>query len=235
MNTDKITIDIWSDIVCPFCYIGKKKIEQAIAKQNAEDKVEIIWHSFQLDPEFPEHEAIPSTPYLSERKAYPVDQVVAMCGQLTQQGKAYGIQFNFDSALTFNTYNAHRLIQWAKSSNKANELKEAFMVAYFTNGLDLSKNENLLAVVKSLEMDVTTAEQVLNSTEFAEEVQNDIAQANALGVRGVPYFVINNKQAIYGAQNDSVFEDALAAALKNFVIPSTENEQGVCLPSGECK
>lgn len=235
MNTDKITIDIWSDIVCPFCYIGKKKIEQTITKLGAEDKVEIIWHSFQLDPDFSEDKAIPSISYLSERKGYPIDQVVGMCGQLTAQGKAYGIQFNFDSALTFNTLNAHRLIQWAKQMDKASELKEALMFAYFSEGVDLSEQENLLTVVKNTGLDANAAQEMLNGNDFFAEVVSDIDQVKSLGINGVPYFIINGSQPIYGAQSDAVFENALAAALKNLKPSEASTKEGVCLPSGECK
>lgn len=235
MNSEKIKIEIWSDVVCPFCYIGKKKIEQAVAKLGAEDKVEITWHSFQLDPDFPADKAIPSMSYLSERKGYPIDQVVAMSGQLTAQGKAYGIQFNFDSALTFNTLNAHRLIQWAKTQHKANELKEAFMIAYFSNGTDLTLEENVLSVVKKAGLDEEAAANVLASSDYLPEVNADILRAQKLGISGVPYFLINGSQPIYGAQSDAVFENALAAALKNLKTADPANGEGVCLPSGECK
>ncbi|HAY88115.1 MAG TPA: disulfide bond formation protein DsbA, partial [Bacteroidetes bacterium] len=113
MNTEKAKIEVWSDVVCPFCLVGKKKLEQAIESQNAQNHIEIIWRSFQLDPGFPQNESVPSMKNLTERKGYPADQVVAMCGQLTASGKPYGIDFNFDNALTFNTSNAHRLIHWA--------------------------------------------------------------------------------------------------------------------------
>jgi len=235
MNSGKVKIEIWSDVVCPFCFIGKKKIEQAVAKLGAEDKVEIIWHSFQLDPDFPTDKAIPSINYLSERKGYPIDQVVGMCGQLTVQGKAYGVDFNFDSALTFNTLNAHRLIQWAKTQNKSNELKEAFMLAYFSDGTDLTLEENVLNVVKKAGLDAEAAANVLASSDYLPEVNADILRAQKLGISGVPYFLINGSQPIYGAQNDAVFENALAAALKNLKTTESETSEGICLPSGECK
>jgi|TARA_B110000879_G_scaffold96572_1_gene131771 predicted DsbA family dithiol-disulfide isomerase len=235
MPNETVKIEIWSDVVCPFCFVGKRKLEQAIKNQNAEDKVEIIWHSFQLDPDFPKDKAYPSAQYLSERKGYPIDQVKAMSNQLAENGKGYGIDFKFDKALTFNTFNAHRLIQWSKTENKSDALKEALMVAYFTNGTNLTEEENLLAVVKSVGLSAEKAKSILASDEYSEEVRMDIYQAHQLNVRGVPYFLINEKTAISGAQADEVFESALKAELSEAKPLIESLGEGVCLPNGECK
>ena len=235
MNTEKVKIEIWSDVVCPFCFIGKKKMEQAITKLNAEDKVEIIWHSFQLDPDFPKDTSVPSTKHLSEKKGYPVEQIKGMYTQLANQGKEYGIDFQFDIALSFNTLDAHRLIQWAKTVNKSNELKEEFMLAYFTNGADLSQQENILKVVSNVDLDTEKAKEILDTDAFAQEVEQDIYQSRQLGIRGVPYFLINEKEVISGAQNDKVFENVLSTALKNAKPKETTSQEGICLPNGECK
>lgn len=235
MKAEKIKIEIWSDVVCPFCFIGKKKMEQAIAKLKAEDKVEIIWRSFQLDPDLPKKAALPSIQYLSERKGYPVDQVKGMCAQLSTQGKGYGIDFDFDKSLTFNTLDVHRLIHWAKPLGLSNELKEAFMIAYFSEGLDLSKEVNILAIIKKVGLNVEDARLVLQSDAYAKEVEEDIKRATTIGVRGVPFFLINEKEVISGAQNDQVFENMIAAALKNLKPATVTTEEGVCLPNKECK
>ena len=204
-----IKIDIWSDIVCPFCFIGKKKLEQAIAKLNLQNQVEIEWHSFQLDPEFPKGEAIPSTTYLAQRKNYPIEQINAIQQQLTTSAKVYGIDFQFEKALSFNTIVVHRLWQWSKNLGKSSELKEALMKAYFSDGIDLSKEENVLQVVENCGLDKLEAESILRSNQFSNEVDEDIYKASQIGVRGVPFFVLNNQFAISGAQDDSVFENAL--------------------------
>lgn len=234
MSLEKVLIEIWSDVVCPFCYVGKKKLEQAIQRLNSEDKVEIIWHSFQLDPDFPKGESMPSTPYLSERKGYPKEQVIAMSENLTIQGKSYDIDFNFNEALTFNTLDAHRLIQWAKTENKSNALKEALMKAYFTDGIDLSKKENLISICKSLGLDTIKGQVVLDSNSYAEEVQNDIYQSRQLGIRGVPYFLINESLNISGAQSDEIFESVISSALKDRKAKNNDSREGVCLPDGDC-
>ena len=204
-----IKIDIWSDIVCPFCFIGKKKLEQAISKLQLSEQVEIEWHSFQLDPDFPKGKAIPSTTYLAQRKNYPIEQINAIQQQLTASAKVYGIDFQFEKALSFNTIDVHRLWQWSKTLGKSSELKEALMKAYFSDGIDLSKEENVLQVVENCGLDKLEAESILRSNQFSNEVDEDIYHASQIGVRGVPFFVLNNQFAISGAQDDSVFENAL--------------------------
>lgn len=204
-----IKIDIWSDIVCPFCFIGKKKLEQAISKLQLSEQVEIEWHSFQLDPDFPKGKAIPSAEYLAQRKNYPIEQINAIQHQLTANAKPYGIDFQFEKALSFNTIDVHRLWQWSKTLGKSTELKEALMQAYFTDGIDLSKVENVLQVVENCGLDKLEAESILKSHQFSNEVDEDIYHASQIGVRGVPFFVLNNQFAISGAQEDSVFENAL--------------------------
>lgn len=205
----KISIGIWSDIVCPFCFIGKKKLEKAILKLNLSDQVEIEWHSFQLDPDFPKGESIPSSEYLAKRKNFPLEQINAIQQQLTASATPYGIDFQFDKSLSFNTMDVHRLWQWSKTIGKSSELKEALMLAYFTNGIDLSKEENVLKVVENCGLDRIEAQAIFRSDAFSNEVDEDIYQASQIGVRGVPFFVLNNQFAISGAQDDSVFENAL--------------------------
>jgi predicted DsbA family dithiol-disulfide isomerase len=213
MEIEKVKIEIWSDIVCPFCYIGKKKLEQAIKKLEAQDKVEIVWHSYQLDPDFPEGTSIPSSAYLSQRKGYSVSQIEGIHRHLADQAKAYGIDFEFGKALSFNTRNTHRLWQWSRQFNKQSALKEALMKAYFTDGTDLSVQENLLAVAERTGLDKIEAGAILNGDQFEQQVEMDIYQARQLGIRGVPYFLINEKAGISGAQPDQVFENHLSAAL----------------------
>lgn len=234
MENRKVKIEVWSDVVCPFCYLGKKKMEKAIAKLGAGEFVEVEWKSFQLDPDFSEGEAILSTPYLAERKGYPVAQIEQMCGQLEAQGKGYGIDFNFDKALTFNTFDAHRLIQWAKTEDRSHELKEAMMLAYFTNGVDLSKMENVLRIVEGIGLDGAEAKTVLLGEQFGEQVERDIYESRQIGVRGVPFFLVDQRGVISGAQDDKVFEKAILAALKKHDIVYSE-AKGVCVPGEECR
>ncbi len=235
MKKDKVVVEIWSDVVCPFCYIGKNELEKAIHKLNAEDQVEIVWHSYQLDPNFPKGQAITSTKYLSERKGIPLAQVEAMSSQLAQQGKEYDIDFKFDKALSFNTFDAHRLIQWAKTQNKSHELKTALMNAYFSQAINLSESDKLLQVVSAVGLDIKEAEELLKSDKFSDAVEEDIYQSRQLGIRGVPFFLINESASISGAQADQVFEASIAAAIKNLESQEKSANEGMCLPSGICE
>ncbi len=210
-----IQIEIWSDMVCPFCLVGKKKLELAIQKLGAQDKVNIIWHSYQLDPDFPIGTSTPSTQNLLEKKGINIEQLTGMYEYLRKSGENYGIDFQFEQSLTFNTLNVHRLWHWTMQFNKENEWKEAVMTAYFTDGVDLSVKENLLQLVNQIGLDPLDAANVLASDMFLDEVRNDIYNAQNMGIRGVPFFLINNTHAISGAQEDTVFEETLSNALNN--------------------
>ncbi len=210
---NKVKVEIWSDMVCPFCFIGKKKLEKAIATLAMQDQVEIVWHSYQLDPYFPKDTSISATKHLIEKKGISENQLNGMYQNLVNSGKNYGIDFNFEKSLSFNTFDAHRLWHWSKQFGKQNEWKEAVMIAYFTEGIDLSKKENLMQIVTDLGLDSLSASQVLNSDSYASEVENDIYQSNQLQIQGVPYFLVNGKDAISGAQDDKVFEKVLKSAL----------------------
>jgi predicted DsbA family dithiol-disulfide isomerase len=213
MQNPVIKIEIWSDIVCPFCYVGKKKIQQVIEKLNIEDEVQIIWRSYQLDPDLPSEKAYPSLEYLMKKKNISAEQMQGMNEYLKQQGLQYGIDFQLDKSMVFNTFNAHRLLQWAKEFNKSSELKEAFMKAYFTDGIDLSNPENLISAVGKVGLDTQKAEEVLNSNDYSEAVENDIYQSKTISLRGVPHFLFNDKFFISGAQEDLVFENAIKGEL----------------------
>lgn len=218
MGQEKMKIEIWSDIVCPFCYLGKKKLQRATDKLSVSEKPEIIWHSFQLAPDFPKKVSIPSTQYLAEKKNISPEQIQGIHQHLMDQGKSYGINFQFGKALSFNTFDAHRLWQWSKKLNKSDELKEAFFVAYFTDGKDLSIKENLLSVVEKTGLNRAEADTILNSDAFEQEFEEDIYQSRQLGIRGVPYFLINEKESIYGAQDDKVFDQNITSALKSMQL-----------------
>ncbi len=215
MTDKKITIEVWSDIVCPFCYLGKKKLELAIKENRAEERFEIVWHSFQLDPEFPKDEVISSEEYLIKRKNFSKEQLIGIQNHLKEQGKNYGIDFNFEQALSYNTLDTHRLIHWSKEFNLSDELKSAFLEAYFTKGLNLTDVTTLLNIVDTIGLNRDEALAVLNSNKYANEVEIDIYQAQQLGVRGVPFFLIDNKATIAGAQDDRVFKQIIAAALNS--------------------
>lgn len=214
-NSNTIKVEIWSDLVCPFCLIGKKKIELAIRKLKAEKQVEIIWHSYQLDPDFPIGKPISSTDYLVQRKGISKGQLTGMYQQLKQTGSRYGIDFQFEKAISYNTLEAHQIWKWAKQFGKEDAWKEATMKSHFTKGQDLSSRKALLNLVSSIGLDAKSAEKILETKQYLAAVQDDFRMAEKLGINGVPYFYINKKEVISGAEDNAVFENALKKYLKN--------------------
>lgn len=214
VKNEKIKIEVWSDVVCPFCYMGKKKLEQAVKKLNAEGQVEIVWNSFQLDPTFPKDSTVEYYPYLSKRTGYTEAQLKSIGNDLNQAGQVYGIEYNFGNMQVVNTLDLHRLLTWSKQFGLNSELKEAFMAAYFTDNANLSDDAEVLKIIDKVGLNVAEAKKVLETDAYAQDVQNDINRSNSLGIQGVPYFLINGKQAISGAQDDSVFEKVISAALE---------------------
>jgi predicted DsbA family dithiol-disulfide isomerase len=223
MELEKIKIEVWSDIVCPFCYLGKRKLNKALERLGLKGKAEIIWHSYQLDPDFPKDKSVMSLQYLMETRHYQASQIEGIHQYLTEQGKLYNIDFQFHKALTFNTYDAHRLWQWSKSLGKSDELKEAMFLEYFTKGTDLSDNDNLLNIIDMLGLNRSEASVILSSDAWEQEVEMDKYQARQLGIRGVPYFLINDKVDISGAQDDKVFESVLSSAFRQVQLYSQRN------------
>jgi predicted DsbA family dithiol-disulfide isomerase len=171
-----------------------------------------------LDPAFPKGTSVPSTEHLAQRKGIPLASIETAQQRLTDQGKSYGIDFQFDKTINFNTLDVHRLLHWSKSFQKADALKTALLKAHFTDGLDLSKSETLIQIVVSVGLDGEAALNLLDSQLYSVEVQRDIATAQQIGIRGVPFFVFNKKTTISGAQPDSVFEEVIQQAIA--AIPS---------------
>lgn len=209
-----VTIDVWSDVVCPFCYIGKKKLDFALEKLNATEKVEVKWHSFQLNPNMPNYSQN-ALQYLAETKNIPLPNLKQMTERISDMGKPYGIAFAFDKSLVFNTFPSHQLLHWAQSKGLGNKLNDLFFSSVFEKGLDLSSETQLLDLVSDCGLDKTEALEVLKKVKYKAEIEKDQYDAFQLGCKGVPYFLINNKAVISGAQDDRVFTNILSTALQN--------------------
>jgi len=203
-------VEIWSDVMCPFCYVGKKNFENALAQLPFKDKIQVEWKSFQLDPTLPEKGLTESTQeYLAKRKGMPEDQIEGMLVHLKNVGQEVGIDFRQDISIPVNTLKAHRLSHFAQAQGKGNEIEEALFKAYFTEGKNVGNDEVLLDLIESIGLNKNEAKQFLASEELLQEVKSDISEANELGISGVPFFVINRKYGISGAQPSEVFVDAL--------------------------
>ncbi|WP_060872448.1 DsbA family oxidoreductase [Myroides odoratus] len=206
-------VEIWSDVMCPFCYVGKKHFENALAQLPFKDKIEVEWKSFQLDPTLPVEGASQSTlDYLVNRKGMPKEQIEGMMHHLDQSGAAVGIEFRQDIAIPVNTFRAHRLIHFAQSKGKGNEMEEALFFAHFTAGKNVGNLEVLTDLAMSIGLNKDEVVALLQSEEQTQEVKNDIEEAQALGISGVPFFVVDRKYGISGAQPIDTFAEALTQA-----------------------
>lgn len=205
-------VEVWSDYVCPFCYIGKRQLEKAIKDSGYEGQVEVELKSFLLDPNTPldAEESV----YTSLANKYNTTEAEAkkMTNNVAARAKEVGLQYNFDIMKNANTNAAHRLAKWAAKKGRGPELSERILKAYFLEGAAIGRYEVLLNLVEEVGLDRKDAQDVLNSDQFADEVEQDILEAQSLGVRGVPFFVIDNKYGISGAQPQPLFNQTIAKA-----------------------
>lgn len=216
-------VDIWSDVVCPFCYIGKKRLEAAA--QEAGIELEVHWHSFQLDPEAPVRQEISNSERLAQKYGRTVAEVEEMQRNIAEMAKAEGIEFNWEGANSGNTFNAHRLIHLAQSKGLGNEAQEAFFYSYMTQGLAIGERETLEDVAARIGLNPVEVDDLLDSEEYADFVKFDQEVAHEqLKVTGVPFFVFDQRVALAGAQPKEVFLQVFEKALDT----STNSQAAQC-------
>ncbi len=207
-------VEIWSDIMCPFCYIGKRHFEKAIAQFEQTHSIEIEWKSFQLDPTIPKSvEKVSVYQYLADAKGISFEESKKMHDNVVQSAKNVGLTYNYDNAIIANSFDAHRMIQFAKSVELGDQVEEALFKAYFTDGKNIGDFNDLMDIGESIGLNKLDLKAVLESEQFANEVKNDIAEAQKIGVRGVPFFVFDRKYAVSGAQPISVFIETIEKVL----------------------
>lgn len=209
-----MTIEIWSDIVCPFCYIGKRKLEKALAQFPQRDQVETIWKSFQLDPEAPT-QGNDYLKQLSERKGWSLDQTRQITQQVSAMAAGVGLEYHFEKAIAANSMDAHRLLHFASRMGKQGLAKEALFDAHFVKGKNIADQQMLLEIGLSIGLDINELKNVLVEKLFTEEIQKDISEAQQLRVSGVPFFVFDRKFAVSGAQDTAVFLQTLQRAFES--------------------
>lgn len=230
-------VEVWSDFVCPFCYIGKKQLEKAIKDAGYAGQVKIEFKSFLLDPTTPVDTEESVYDNLSKKYGMPMDEVKKMTNSVVERAKEVGLEYNFDEMKTANTLKAHRLVKWAYSRGKGVELTEQLFQAYFIEGKAIGKHDVLLKLVEEVGLIREEAEKVLNSDQFSEEVEKDIKQAQSYGVRGVPFFVFENKYGISGAQPQELFEQTVKkVAEEKGLTPTLKmlGENGDFCADGSC-
>jgi predicted DsbA family dithiol-disulfide isomerase len=205
-------VDIWSDVRCPFCYIGKRKFELALAEFEHTDEIEIEWHSFELDPmavTLPEANPID---HLAQIKGQSREWALEMTNHVAKVAREVGLKFNMEKAVVANSFNAHRLIQLAKANNLGNEIEERLFKDYFISGKNIDDKEVLIAAGMEVGLDRLAIEMMLESDSFTDEVRMDEAMAKQIGISGVPFFIFNKNLAVSGAQAPETFLGAMEQA-----------------------
>jgi len=228
-------VEIWSDYVCPFCYLGKRRFENAMRQFEHRDSVEVVYRSFELDP----HARRDGNPGVHEMLAAKYgmsrEQAVANTDNLTRQAKALGLEYHMERAILTNTFDAHRLTHYAATQGKRSEMTERLLKAHFTDSLHLGRVETLADLAAEVGLDRAEALRALQEGRFADEVREDEREAARLGVRGVPFYVVNRKYAVSGAQPSEVFLRALRQAWEDerpLVVLGDAAEGAACTDDG---
>lgn len=193
-------IEIWSDIRCPFCYIGKTKFEKALAQFEHKDAVEITWRAFQLDPEAVTDTSISAAQSMASRKGISLEESEEMHANATEIASEVGLNFHFEKAVPANSMKAHQLSAFAKTKGVQNDIEDALFRAYFTEGKNIDDIPTLIAIGTNFGLSASDIQNVYDNNLFADEVKADQMQAYQFGINSVPFFVLNNKYAVKGAQ-----------------------------------
>lgn len=208
-------VDIWSDIACPWCFIGKRRFESALAEFAHRDEVEIHWHSYQLDPSLPEHYDGGEVDYLVASKGMARDQVQQMIGYVSEQAEGEGLHYDFAALKVANSLPGHRLLHLAAQQHVATEVKEALLSAHFEKGQDIGDPDVLVAIGAEHGLPEAAVRAAMNDPQIGDAIEADFAQARAYGIAGVPFFVLDEKFGVSGAQPAEIFGQALEQAWRD--------------------
>jgi len=238
---NKMKIEIWSDIMCPFCYIGKRNFEKVLAQFPNKELIEVEWKSFQLDPVMPEVPKYQDDMYMfvAARKGFSYEQSKKIHQDLIQYAKTVGLEYNLDKALVTNSMKGHRIIQFAKTKELGEKAEETLFYAYFTQGKNLNDQTTLIELGKEIGLTETEVNTALTDHLYVQKVENDSREAQTLGASGVPFFVVNRKYVIAGAQQANDILQTLKGSFSEWQKenPSTTLEiihGKSCTTDGEC-
>jgi len=204
-------VEIWSDVVCPWCFIGKRRFETALGRFAHADAVEVTWRSFELEPRAPRVRSEPLTEHLATRYGVAHAEARAMQDRMTSVAHGEGLQFRLDAARPGNTFDAHRLLHLARQRGLQDAVKERFLAAYLTEGEVIGDPEVLIRLATQGGLPDEAARRVLSGDEHADAVRADEAAARSLGVNGVPFFVVDRAYGVSGAQPAEVLLELLEA------------------------
>ena len=229
-------IEIWSDYVCPYCYIGERQLEKALEGFSDKENVEISYKSFELDPTSSYEVTTNTKDRVARKYGYTSEQAQQMIDNVTKYAKSVGLEYHYDTARYTNSFDAHRIAKYAETKGKGLEMSERLFHAYFTENKEMSDHKALKDIAVEIGLDELEVEDVLKNKKFAEEVRNDEYEASRLGIHAVPFFLINGKYSLSGAQPPEAFENIFEKVLKEEKI-ETDNLGGMvcgidgCSPS----
>ncbi|MGO1854028.1 MAG: DsbA family oxidoreductase [Microbacteriaceae bacterium] len=210
--SEPINIDIWSDIACPWCYIGKRNLEAGLAATASDDdapQVNITFHSFELSPDTPVDFDGDEIDFLAGHKGMPREQVTQMLDNVTGVAKSAGLEYRFDLLKHTNTVKAHELLHHAKGEGLQYEMEERLMSAYFTEGKHVGRVDDLVELAVEVGLDADSTRNALDNDKYLPAVRQDQAQAQAYGIQGVPFFVLDGQYGVSGAQPPEAFANVL--------------------------
>ncbi len=205
-------IDVWSDVICPWCWLGRARLENAVAASPDKEQIEIVYRSFELDPSSDRTLDIPTSELLQKKFGMGRAQIDAMHARIVGLGKSEGITFEFERARTSNTFDAHQLTHFAHAQGKRLAMVDRLFAANFNEGIRVGDRASLVKLAAEVGLDGAEAEKALEEQRFADAVRADEAHAKELGIRGVPFFLFEGKLAVSGAESVATLQAAMAKA-----------------------
>jgi predicted DsbA family dithiol-disulfide isomerase len=229
-----LRIDIWSDIACPWCYIGKRRLEGALREAPGIGQADVLWHAFELDPSAPrQHPAeLSYTDRLAKKYGQTREQAQRMIDRLVDVARVEELELRFDRIRPGNTFDAHRLMHHAKQTGHQNALAERLFHAYFSEGKSVADPATLESIASDAGLDAAAIADLLASDLHADAVRADEAEAGRLGIQGVPFFVFDGRLAVSGAQPAQLFSQVIERALRERDNQPEFEEGAACGPSG---
>jgi predicted DsbA family dithiol-disulfide isomerase len=205
-------VEIWSDVVCPWCYLGKRRFEHALARFPQRDDVVVVWRSFELDPTAPPQRELLGAEHLADKYGMPLEEARASQRRLTDLAAAEGLEYHLDRTAGGNSFDAHRLLHFAAASDRQDELNERLLRSYFTEGEAIGRRDVLARLAGDVGLDAAEVADVLAGDHYSEAVRADEQRARLLGINGVPFFAVDERYGISGAQSSDLILSALEQA-----------------------
>ncbi len=225
--------------MCPFCYIGKRRFESALAEFPQREQIQVEWKSFQLNPQMKTEPGRSINDYLAEIKGWTPEYAQQVNDQVTNMAAEAGLEYNMDKAVLANSFDAHRFLQFAKTKGLGDAAEEQLFKAYFTDGRNTADHDTLIELGTAIGLDAAELKAVLEGTRFSDDVRKDIYEAQQVGARGVPFFVLDRKYAVSGAQHTETFLNALQQSFGEWekanpkpLVSLADGEN--CTIDGEC-